>query len=153
MRGFKALCMLNPPIDINIALFILISRAFKEIYCILSNFTCYQNMFSWKQRWWSLPRSEVMVFQKKVPWIIVNQIKQINISPANSQTRKHKKEYYLFWPFVKTLNKIIWGNVYLLNINEEVRKTFWPGPMISFGSPWKVRSCLYRAKFMYGSCM
>ena len=36
--------------------------------------------------------------------------------------------------------------MYLLNINEEVRKTFSPGPMVSFRSARKLSSYLVRAK-------
>ena len=36
--------------------------------------------------------------------------------------------------------------MYLLNMNEEVRKTFSPGPMVSFRSARKLSSYLVRAK-------
>ena len=36
--------------------------------------------------------------------------------------------------------------MYLLNMNEEVRKTFSPGPMVSFQSAQKLSSYLVRAK-------
>ena len=51
-----------------------------------------------------------------------------------------------FHPILRNLSKIIQGNMYLLNINEEVRKTFSPGPMVSFRSARKLSSYLVRAK-------
>ena len=38
---------------------------------------------------------------------------------------------------LNSLSKIIRDNMYLLNMNEEVRKTFSPGPMVSFRSARK----------------
>ena len=48
---------------------------------------------------------------------------------------------------LNSLSKIIRDNMYLLNMNEEFRKTFSPGPMVSSQSALKLNSCLVGAKF------
>ena len=45
-----------------------------------------------------------------------------------------------------SLSKIIRGNMYTLNMNEEVRKTFSPGSMVSFWNARKLSSYLVWAK-------
>ena len=42
-----------------------------------------------------------------------------------------------YHPKLKNLSKIIKGNLYLLYMNDEVKKTFTPSPMISFRSSCK----------------
>ena len=51
-----------------------------------------------------------------------------------------------YHPMFNCLNKIIRDNIYLLNMNEEVRKTFSQGPVISFQSVRKLSSYLVWAK-------
>ena len=51
-----------------------------------------------------------------------------------------------FHPLLKKLGAIINRNLYLLYMNEEVKKVFSPGPMVSFRSPRKISSYLVRAK-------
>ena len=68
-------------------------------------------------------------------------MKNVRLFPANLQNKKCEKGV----PFVVTyhlilnsLSKIIQGNMYIFNMNEEARKTFSPGPMVSFRSAWKL---------------
>ena len=51
-----------------------------------------------------------------------------------------------YHPILNSLSKIIRDNMYLLNMKEEVRKTFSTGPMVSFRSAWKLSSYLVQAK-------
>ena len=81
--------------------------------------------------------------------LIVNEMKKVRFFPAILQNKKHEKGV----PFVvsdhlilNSLIKIIRDNVYLLNMNEEVRKTFSPGPMASFRSARKLSSYFVRTK-------
>ena len=61
-----------------------------------------------------------------------------------------------YHPILTSLSKIIVDNMYLFNMNEEVRKTFSPGPMVSFRisrklSIYLVRTKLYRLQRRVGS--
>ena len=51
-----------------------------------------------------------------------------------------------YHPFLKSMGHIINKNLYLLNMNEEVKNVFTPKPMISFRSARKLSSYLVRAK-------
>ena len=62
---------------------------------------------------------------------------------------KRKKKIPLvvtFHPRLKTLQKIIDKNLYLLFMNKEVRKAFTSKPMISYRSSCKLSSCLVRTE-------
>ena len=50
-----------------------------------------------------------------------------------------------YHPLLKSTGKIIY-NLYLLNLNEELKHLFTPGPMVSFRSSRKIGSSLVRAK-------
>ena len=76
-------------------------------------------------------------------------MKKVRFFPANLQNKKRKKGVPFVVTYDPTLNflsKFIRGNIYLLTMNEEVRKTFSPGPMVSFRSTRKLSSYLIRAK-------
>ena len=71
--------------------------------------------------------------------------------------RKNKKESGInkkkgapfvvtYHPKLKNLNKIIKGNLYLLYMGDEVKKTFTPSPVISFRSSRKISNYIVRAK-------
>ena len=47
-----------------------------------------------------------------------------------------------YHPLLKSLSKIISKNLYLLYMDEEVKRVFIPGPMISFRSSRKLSSYL-----------
>ena len=51
-----------------------------------------------------------------------------------------------YHPSFKSMGKIINKNLYLLYMNNEVKKVFTPKPMISFRSARKMSSYLVRAK-------
>ena len=81
--------------------------------------------------------------------LIDNEMKKFRLFPANLQNKKLEKGVLLVVTYHRILNnlsKIIRGNTYLLNKNEEVRKNFSPGPMASFRSVRKLSSYLVRAK-------
>ena len=62
-------------------------------------------------------------------------MKEVKFFPANRQNKKREKGVSFvvtYYPILNSLNKIIRENVYLLNINEEIRKTFSPRPMLSY---------------------
>ena len=50
-----------------------------------------------------------------------------------------------YHPLFKSMGKIINKNLYLLYMNNEVKKVFTPKPMISFRSARKISSYLVRA--------
>ena len=67
--------------------------------------------------------------------LIDNEMKKVRFFPANLQNKKREKGVpfvVTYHPILNSLSKIIRDNMYLLNMNEEVRKTFSPGPMVSF---------------------
>ena len=72
-------------------------------------------------------------------------MKKVRFFPANLQNKKREKGVACH-PILNSLNKIIRDNIYLLHMNEEVRKTFSPGPMVSFRSARKLSSYLVWAK-------
>ena len=51
-----------------------------------------------------------------------------------------------YHPMINNSKKVTRDNKYLLNMNEEFRKTFSPGSMVSFRSARKLSSYLVRAK-------
>ena len=62
-------------------------------------------------------------------------MKKVRFFPDNLQNKKREKGVpfvVAYHPILNSLSKIIRDNIYLLNMNEEVRKTFSPGPMVSF---------------------
>ena len=76
-------------------------------------------------------------------------MKKVRFFPANLQNKKREKGVpfvVTYHPILNSLSKIIQGNMYILNMNEEVRKTFSPGPMVSFRSAQKLGGYLVWAK-------
>ena len=51
-----------------------------------------------------------------------------------------------YHPKLKNLSKIIKDNLYLLYINDEIKKTFTPSPMISFCSSRNISNYIVRAR-------
>ena len=69
--------------------------------------------------------------------LIDSDMKKVRFFPTNLQNKKREKGVpfvVTYHPILNSLSKIIRDNMYLLNMNEEVRKTFSPGPMVSFRS-------------------
>ena len=81
-----------------------------------------------------------MVSEKKVPGkLIDNEMKKVIFFSANLQNKKREKGVPLvvmtYHPIFKSLNKIIRGNMNLLNMNEEIKKMFSLGPHLQvYGS-------------------
>ena len=50
-----------------------------------------------------------------------------------------------YHPLLKKINYIIRKHIHMLYMNEEVKKVFQPGPMVSFRSPRNLSSYLVRA--------
>ena len=64
-------------------------------------------------------------------------MQKVNFFPANLQNEKREKGarfVVTYHTIQNSLNKIIQDNMYLINMNEEVRKTFSPRSMVSFRS-------------------
>ena len=51
-----------------------------------------------------------------------------------------------YHPLLKSLSSILKNNIYLLHMDQEVKRTFTPQPMTSYRSARKLRSFLVRAK-------
>ena len=66
--------------------------------------------------------------------LIDSEMKKVRFFPANLQNKREKGVPFVvtYHPILNSLSKIFQDNMYLLNMNEEVRKTFPPGPMVSF---------------------
>ena len=62
--------------------------------------------------------------------------------------RRQKSVHFVltYHPLFKSMGKIINKNLYLLYMNNEVKKVVTPKPMISFRSARKMSSYLVRAK-------
>ena len=76
-------------------------------------------------------------------------MKKVKFSPGNWHNKKREKGVpfvVTYYPILNSLNKIIRENMYLLNINEEIRKTFSPRLVVSFRSTRKLSSYLVPAK-------
>ena len=81
--------------------------------------------------------------------LIINEIKTVNFTPANSQTKKRQKEVLLVVSYHFILNNLhenVQDNILLLNMNKKFRKTFSPGPLITFQSTREFSDYLLRAK-------
>ena len=78
-----------------------------------------------------------LFLKKKYPEkLIDNEIKKLKFFSAYRQNRERGKGVpfvVTYHPILNSLNKIIPENMYLFNINEELRKAFSPNSMFSFG--------------------
>ena len=67
-----------------------------------------------------------MVSEKKVPEKLIDNEKKVIFFSANLQNKKREKGVpfvvMTYHPIFKSLNKILRGNMNLLNMNEEIRK-------------------------------
>ena len=64
----------------------------------------------------------------------------------SSNTNKDVPFMLTYHPLLKKVNFIIKKHIHLLYMNEEFKKVFEPGPMVSFRSPRNLSSYLVRAK-------
>ena len=58
-------------------------------------------------------------------------MKKVNFDGSRSKTKSFPFDV-TYHPRLKDLDKIIHGNLNLLYMNDEVKDTFTPGPMVSF---------------------
>ena len=65
---------------------------------------------------------------------------------SNSKTQKGIPLVVTYHPLVKSLSTIVSNNIYLLHMDQEVKRKFTPQPMISYRSARKLRSYLVSAK-------
>ena len=75
---------------------------------------------------------------------------------SNSKTQKGIPLVKTYHPLLKSLSSIV-NNIYLLHMDQEVKGTFTPQPMVSHWSARKLSSYLIRAKLYprerkVGSC-
>ena len=87
--------------------------------------------------------------RKYLEKLIDNEMKKVRFFPANLKNKKRENGVpfvVTYHPILNRLSKIVRDNVYLFTMNEEVRKTFSPGPMVLFRSARKLSSYLVRAK-------
>ena len=80
--------------------------------------------------------------------IIENEMKKVNFSESRRKTKSATGVPFVvtYHPRLKTLGKIIHENLNLLYMNDVVKDTFTPGPMVSFRTSRKLSSYLVRAK-------
>ena len=74
-------------------------------------------------------------------------MKKADFFSANLLKKKREKGVSFvvtYNPVLNSSNKVTRDNTYLLNINEEIRKTFSPGPLVSFRSARKLNSYLVK---------
>ena len=90
-------------------------------------------------------------FQKRgyLQNIIKNEMKKIKFPSCNKAQRKNSKGIAFvvtYHPLLKQLKGILHRNMYLLNMNVEVKQTFTPLPVVSYRSSKKLSSYLVTAK-------
>ena len=68
-----------------------------------------------------------MTFEKKYPEKLIDNKMKFVFFPANLQNKKQEKGvlFLVTYAILNSLSKIIRDNIYLLNMNEELSKTFW----------------------------
>ena len=80
--------------------------------------------------------------------IIENKIDKVVFGESKSKTKSAigMPFFVTYHPRLKALGKIIDENLNLLYMNDDVKDTFTPGPLVSFRIARKLSSCLVRAK-------
>ena len=78
----------------------------------------------------------------------IKKVKFSHISDNKSQKKTLKRIPLVvtYHPLLNSLGKVLRKNLNMLCMDEEVKKVFYPGPMVSFRSARKVSSYLVRAK-------
>ena len=88
----------------------------------------------------------------------MDKIKFSNIErKSNSNIQKGMPLVVTYHPLLKSLSSIVNNNIYLLPMDQEVKRAFTPQPMVSDRSARKlssylVRAKLYRIERKVGSC-
>ena len=90
--------------------------------------------------------------------LISAKVKFFNIErKSNSKTQRGVPLVVTYHPLLKSLSSIINSSIYLLHMDQEVKRTFSPQTMVSYRSARKLSSYLVRAKLYpierrVGSC-
>ena len=76
---------------------------------------------------------------------------------SNNKTQKGIPLVVTYYSLLKSLSSIVRNNIYLLHMDQEVKRTFTPQPMVSYQSARKLSNHLIRAKLYpierkVGSC-
>ena len=91
-----------------------------------------------------------MVFQEYPERLILAEMDKVkfpNIErKSNSKTQKVLPLAVTYHPLLKSLSSMVNNNIYLLHMDQEVKRIFTPKPMVSYRSARKLRSYLVRAK-------
>ena len=88
----------------------------------------------------------------------MNKVKSSNIKRrSNNKTQKGMPFVVTYHRLLKSLSSIVYNNICLLHMDQEVKRTFTPQTIVSYRSARKLRSCLVRAKLYpikrkVGSC-
>ena len=105
-------------------------------------------------------------FKRGYPEKVINtEMSKVKFNVDNKRSNNRQKEgvpfVITFHPKLRVLQNIINKHLYLLYMNDEVKRVFTPKPMVSFRSSRKISSYLVRAKlypiertvgsFRYGS--
>ena len=83
--------------------------------------------------------------------LVVSEIKKVKFSHVSNnrsqkRTLKRTPPVPTYHPLLNSLGKVLSKNLNILYMDEEVKKVFNPGPMVSFRSARKVSNYLVRAK-------
>ena len=65
---------------------------------------------------------------------------------SNSKIQKGIPLTVTYHPLLKSLSSVVNNNIYLLDMDQEVKRTFTPQPMVSYRSARKLSRNLFRAK-------
>ena len=77
----------------------------------------------------------------------MDKVKCSNIErKSNSKSQKGIPVVVRYHPLFKSLSSIVNNDIYLLHMDQEVKRTFTPKPMVSYRSARKLGSYLVRAK-------
>ena len=103
-----------------------------------------------------------MVFEERISEKLIlakmDKVKFSNIErKSNSKTQKDIPLVVTYHPLLKPLCNIVNNNIYLLQVDQEVKRTFTPQPMVSYRiarkfSIYLVRAKLYPIERKVGSC-
>ena len=88
----------------------------------------------------------------------IDKVKFSNIErKRNSKTQKGIRLVMTYQSLLKSLSSIVNNNIYLLHMDQEIKRTFTPQPMVSYWSARKLSNYLVRGKLYpierkVGSC-
>ena len=98
---------------------------------------------SWNLRSWFLKRS----YPEKIINTEISKVRfNVDNKRSNNRQKKRIPSVVIFHPKLKVLKNITKKHLYLLYMNDEVKRFFTRKPMVSFSSSRKISSYLIRAK-------